>query len=453
MNIVIAGCGKIGRTVLESLLLEGHNITVIDNDPEVIREITNIYDVMGVCGNATDATVMDDAEVKNAGLFIGVTGSDEMNMLACFIARKLGAHHSIARIRNPEYNENGLEFLRQQLNLSMAVNPDRLAAQELHHTLKVPGAVNIETFSRRNFEMVELRLKPDSVLDGMKLVDIRRKYSAKFLVCIVQRGEEVFIPDGNFELHGGDRIGITAEPAEAQKLLKTLGLMQKKAKDIMIVGASRMAFYLAKLLLNDGNNVKIIERDVERCQQFCELLPKATIINGDAANQELLLEEGLQSMDAFISLTGMDEQNILLAYAAQSSDVQKVITKVNRREFYPMAEKLGLESIVSPRRVVSDVFVKYARALHNSLESSNIETLYKLMDDKAEAIEFLAHSDFKYLNIPLKDLSLRKNLLIAGIIRGRQVIIPVGEDVIQNGDRVVVIAAHHRMKDLADIIA
>lgn len=451
MKIIIVGCGKIGTVILSSLVSEGHDVVAIDDDASVVNEITNIYDVMGVCGNGADCEALEEAGADKANLFVAATGSDELNMLSCFIARKMGARHTIARIRNPEYNDQSLGFMRQHLDLSMAINPERLCARELFNILKLPSAVKIETFSRRSFEMIELRLKQDSAADGMQLNELRQKYKAKFLICAVQRGDEVYIPDGSFALKSGDRIGLTAAPAEISKLLRAMGVMRRQARNIMILGGSRIAYYLAKSLLAAGNSVKIIEKNRERCEQLCEELPNAVVIHGDGAQQELLLEEGLDSMDAFVALTGMDEENILISIFASSRNVPKVISKVNRPELSSMAEKLGLDCIVSPRVVISDILVRYARALQNSL-GSNVETLYKLMDGKAEALEFNVKKDPALMGIPLKDMKIKPHILIAGIIRGRKTIIPAGDDIILPGDKVIVLARDQRLSDLSDII-
>ncbi len=451
MNIIVVGCGKIGTTILANLVGEGHAVTAVDIDPAVITEINNIYDVMGVCGNGTDCDTLTEAGVQSANLVVAATASDEFNMLTCFLARKLGARHTIARIRNPEYNDSSLGFLKQQLNLSMPINPELLAAQELYNLLKVPSAVKIDTFSRRNFELVELRLQPDSQLGGMTLAELKKKYKANYLICAVKRDGKVYIPDGSFVLNGGDKIGVTTTPSEILKLLKMLGESKKQAKSVMILGASRIAYYLSKMLINSGNSVTIVEKKHEKCKAFSESLPEAVIIQGDGAQQELLLEEGLGSTDAFISLTGTDEQNILISYFAHEQNVPKVITKINREEFTPMAERLGLDTVVSPKKIVSDVVLRYARALQNSLDSE-VETLYKLMDSEVEALEFIVRPDCSIINIPLKDMRIRKGVLIGGIIRGRKAIIPSGFDVILPDDRVVIIAEGKRLNSLSDII-
>ncbi len=451
MKIIIAGCGKIGITLVENLVNEGHEVVALDSNSDAITDITNVYDAMGVCGSATDCDTLAEAGVEKADLFVAATDADELNMLSCFLARRMGAAHAIARIRKPEYNDQNLGFMRQQLDLSMSINPEQLAAQELFKVLKLPSAMTVETFSRRNFEMVELRLRPESSMDGLSLSELRKKYAAKFLVCVVQRGEEVYIPDGNFVLRAGDRIGVTATPTEIHRFLRMVGVMQKQAKSVMILGASRMAYYLAKMLLDNGTTVKIIDQDRDRCRQFCDLLPGATMIHGESIQQELLQEEGIGSVDAFVALTGIDEENILMAFYANAQNVPKVVAKINHNELAAMADNLGLDCIISPKKVVVDVLLRYVRALENSI-GGQVETLYKLMDGRAEALEFKVQADFEALQIPLKVLALKKDILIAGIVRGRKNIIPSGEDVIMAGDRVIILAAGRAVSTLSDIL-
>lgn len=451
MNIVVVGCGKIGTAILSSLVAEGHDVVAIDSSSSALSLVTDIFDVMGVCGNGADCDTLSEAGIESTDIFVAVTGSDELNMLSCLIAKRMGAKHTVARIRNPEYNDRSLGFLKKQLELSISVNPELLAAQELFNILKFPSAVKIEPFAGRNFEMIELILKPGSPLDGMQLIELREKYKEKFLVCAVQRGDAVYIPDGSFVIKSGDKLGITASPADMHKFLRSIGVLQKQARNVMILGASRTTYYLAKLLSNIGTNVKILDRDENRCRLFSEALPKTVVIHGDGAQQELLLEEGIRSTDAFVSLTGMDEENILISIFALSQDVPKVISKVNRNELAAMAQKLGLDCIVSPHKIISNIVVRYARALQNSM-GSNVETLYKLMDGQAEALEFNVRPESRLVNIPLKNLKLKKNILIAGIIRERKSIIPTGDDVILPGDHVVVLAANRRLQDLSDIL-
>ncbi len=451
MKIIIVGCGAIGTTLLSNLSAEGHDIIAIDQDPKVVEEISNVYDVMTICGNGVDNDVLNEANPAENDLFIAVTDSDEMNMLGCFLAKRLGVKHTIARIRNPEYNDQSLNFLTHELEISMAINPDLLAARELFNILKFPSAVKIESFSKGNLEMIEFNLKNNSLLDGVSLVELREKYKSKILVCYVRRGDEIVIPRGDFILKSGDHIGITASSIEITRLFKSLKVLKKQARDIMILGGSRTAYYLAEMLTAIGNNAKIIERNESICSELCEAVQNAVVIHGDGSQQELLLEEGLSSMDAFVALTGTAEQNILVSIYAASQGVSKVIAKVSREELIPMAENLGLDCVVSPQRIVSDVLLRYTRALNNSL-GSNIETLYKLCDGRIEIIEFNAKEDSNLTSIPLKNLKIKSNILIAGITRNRKTIIPAGNDIILPGDNVIIIANGHILQDLADIL-
>lgn len=451
MKIIIAGCGKVGSAILESLVSEEHDIVAIDSNRKVLEEINNIYDVMCVCGNAADSDVLEEADASKADLFIAVTDSDELNMLSCFFAKKMGTAHTVARIRKTDYNDESLSFMKKTLSLSLPINPEYGAAKEFYNILKMPSAVKIESFSSSSLEMIELRLKPDSVLHGMTLSEMRSKYKANFLVCAVQRNGQVFIPSGNFELHGGDKIGITANQAEILKLLKELKLMQKQAKNITIVGGSRIAFYLAKRLVNAGNNVKIIEQDMDICEEISELLPEVSVIHGDGTDQEILKEEGIDETDAFVALTGIDEENILISYYAARRGVKKVIAKVNREELARIAEDMGLDCVISPKKIIADVITRYARALQNSM-GSKVETLYKLMDSNVEALEFNVGADFKGCDVPLKDLPIKNNILIAGIMRRRIPIIPSGDDLILPGDKVIVITGQKGLSDLSDIM-
>lgn len=451
MKIIIVGCGKIGTTIISSLVAEGHDVVAVDSDSDAVNEIGNIYDVMCLCGNGVDCETLMEAGVEKAELFVAVTGSDEFNMLSCYIARKMGAKHTVARIRNPEYNDRSLVFMKQMLDISLPLNPEMFTAYEIFNTLKLQAAVNIETFSRRNLEMVELMIDENSRLDGYSLSELKKRYRANYLICAVRRGRDVIIPGGNFVLHTGDKIGLVAAPHEVQKLLKLLGFEQKRARSVIVLGASMTSFYLAKLLVAGGNSVKIIDKDEARCRMFADAIPDAVVIRGDGAEQELLLEEGIDKADAFVALTGIDEENILISFFASSQNVPKIITKVNRSELAEMAARLGLNSIVSPKKIVSDILTRYARALKNSL-GSNVETLYKLMDSSVEALEFNVSEDFVGMKIPLKDMKFKSNLIIAGIIRGRKPIIPSGDDMILPGDKVVVVAAGQKFIDLSDIL-
>lgn len=451
MKIILVGCGKIGGAILERLLAEGHDVVAIDSNIGVLNATVDQYDCMGVCGSGTDYNTLSEAGAEDADLFVAVTGSDEFNMLSCFMAKGMGASHTIARIRNPEYNDHNLDFIKEQLELSMAINPEALAAQDAYHILQLPSADKIDTFSRGSFQMVELRIKEDSGLNDMSLMDLRKKYKASFLICAVRRGDEVHIPDGTFVLKTGDRIGIMAAHAEIEKLLRQMGLMQKQAKNAIIVGAGRTAYYLAKMLLKSGTSVKIIDHNAEKCELMSEAVPQAVVIQGDATKQDLLLEEGIKTIDALAAFTNIDEVNILLSLFASKREVPKVISKVNRPEFTAMAESMGIESIISPRQAIADVLVRFARGIENS-KGAKMETLYKIMDSDAEALEFLIPENCPLAGRPLKELKLKKNILIAGIKRERSAIIPSGDDQILPGDRVILLAAGRRINDIAEII-
>lgn len=453
MNIIVVGCGKIGATIADNLISEGHNVTAVDSNPTILSDTCTVYDAIGVCGSGTDCNTLIEAGADKADLFVAATGSDEFNMLSCFLAKKMGAKNTVARIRNPEYNDQSLGFLRQNLDISLSINPERLMAHEIFNILKFPSAIKIETFSHRSYEMVEFVLKDSSPICDMNLIEMRKAYDAKFLVCAVRREDTVYIPNGDFVLKAGDRVGIISSPSELHKLFKLLVPSQKQLKNIMLAGASRTTYYLAKMLTAAGNRTKIVDIDKKRCEELCEAVPKAIVICGDPANEDVLLEEGIEDTDAFVALTGIDEENILLSFAAANHNVSKVISKVNREAFASVAAKLGLDCTLSPKELVSDVIVRYARALENSIESSHVETLYKLMDGKAELLEFIIKSHNDATNIALKDLNLKVNTLVCGIVRNRKPIVPSGDDILLPGDHVIVLTSGHRMNDVTDILA
>ncbi|MGN0448506.1 MAG: Trk system potassium transporter TrkA [Acutalibacteraceae bacterium] len=454
MNITVVGCGKIGSALINDLINEGHDVTVIDDSPKVIDEISNIYDCMTVCGSGVDCLTLEQASVQDTDILIAATGSDELNMLCCFLAKKMGTKHTVARIRDPRFNGPPLDFIKMQLGLSLAINPELLMAQELYNVLKIPSAFKVDYFARRNLEIIEVRLKPESALCGKKLSKIREKQQVEFLICAVMRQGEVIIPNGSFELKAGDLISIAASPGEMQRLLKGMGLLKKQARNIMLVGGSKTAYYLAKMLSYSGNNVRIVEKNPERCAYLSEnLSDDVIIINGDGSNRELLLEEGLRSLDAFLCLTGMDEENILTSLFVSNQNVPTVIAKVNKSELSSMADHLGLDGTVSAKEITSSIVLRFTRAVKDSSRTSSIETLYKIMDGKAEALEFIANSGVKLLGIPIKELKMKPGILIVGIIRsGRKFLIPTGDDIIKEGDSVIVLSAKDRLDDLSDIL-
>jgi len=452
MKVIVVGCGKIGKAVLESMEEERHEIVAIDNDPRVIEQITNTFDVMAICGSATSRELLITAGVSQTDLFIAVTQSDEVNMLSCFLAKRLGAKYTVARIRGTEYNYDGLQFLTKELGLSMALNPELLTAEALYDILKLPSAINVDNFAGKMVQLLEIVVGENSPIADKTLQDLRKKSSVPFVACAVQRGEEVHIPTGAFELKKDDKVAFMVKRNDSNKFIKSAGLAQKQGRDVIIMGGSTVACYLAKLLANNGFHAKIIEKDPEKCEKIAEILSSsATVILGDGMNQDLLWEEGIKTTDAFVALTGNDEENILMSFYCMSEKVPKVLSKVSHQDLIQLAEKLGLYATVCPQKFVADTLTRYARALNNSLESK-VETMYNLMDGKAEALEFAVLSDCSIIDIPLKDLNLKPNFIVAGIIRGQETIIPTGNDVISVGDRVIVIAADQHLYDLSDIV-
>ncbi|MBE7042303.1 MAG: Trk system potassium transporter TrkA [Ruminococcaceae bacterium] len=450
MNIVIIGDGKVGSTLSSQLQKEGHDIVVIDNNQNALKNLINTQDVMCVEGNGALYEVQEEAGVPNADLVIACTSMDELNMLCCLLSKKLGAKKTIARVRDPQYFKQ-LNIMKEELGLSMGINPELAAATEISRIMLFPAAAKIELFAKGKVELVEFKLAAQSMLDGMSLSEVYKKYKVKVLVCAVQRDGEIYIPDGDFRLRSGDKINLTASHENIEKFFHTLGLLKDKSKTAIIVGGGKIAYYLTIALQKIGVKVKIIEKNYQRCMELSDLLPKASIIHGDGTDQDLLKEEGLEQVDAFASLTGIDEENIIMAMFASSLQVPKVAAKINRDSYAGMADMLGLESFVSPKNITANHIVSYVRAMQNSL-GSNIETLYRLVDNQVEALEFIAREDGPYIGVPLKDLRLKKNLLIASIVRRRIPIIPGGNDKIEIGDSVIVVSRNQQLKDLKEIL-
>ena len=451
MKVIISGCGKIGTAILQSLIKEEHDIVVIDTSAEIIESITNRFDVIAICGNGASYDVLVEAGAKSSDLFISVTSSDEYNMLACFVAKKLGVRNTVARIRNSEYNNSGFNYIKNELGISVSVNPELLTAQRLFNVLSLPSATSVENFSASEMEMIEVIVKEDAKIQGVPLYELRKKIPHNFLVCLVEREGKVHIPNGSFTIQSGDKIGLFASKTDANDILKYFGYNKKRIKSVIIVGASKIAFYLSKLLIGAKSSVKIIDIDEQKCLEFSEKLDKATIVHGNGMSQELLTEEGVLSTDALVALTGKDEENVLMSIFAKNKNVPKTITKVNREEILSLSSELGLDTVVSSKQLVADLIVSYARALESS-KKSKIETLYSLFGGMAEASEFKILPDFKNTNVPLKDLNISKQVLVAGIIRNRETIIPCGEDVFRIGDKVILITAGEPVYDLSEII-
>lgn len=450
MNIVIVGDGKVGSTLVEHLSMEGHNVVIIDRDQNLVEHIVNSFDVMGICGNGANYEVQLEAGVDSADLFIAVTSSDELNILSCLMAKKAGAGHTVARVRNPDYL-NQIPFFKDALGISMVVNPEYDAANEIAKVLRFPNAINIETFYRGLVDLVELKIEGGNPLCDMALTEIFNKFNVRVLVCAVQRKNEVVIPHGDFVLKEGDRIHITAPRGVLVNFMKKLKIYKHRTKNIMMTGGGKMGYYLARQLCETGGyNVKIIENDADRCEKLCVLLPDADIIHGDGTDREILIEQGLHSQDAFVALTTIDEENIISAMYASSIGVSKTVAKVNRVS-YDVLESIGMDSAFSSKAIAANRIIAFARALENSGEESSVQTLYKLVGGQVEALEFKITADFSELKIPLRNLRLKNDTLIACIIRNHKVIFPGGNDSIELGDSIVIVTKRNHISSINEI--
>lgn len=449
MKIVIIGAGKIGETLAEQLAREGHEITVVDSNPSALDAVSTL-DVMTVEGNGITLETQRDAGIPEADLAIAVMSTDEENLLACLIAKRFGVGNTIARVRNPEYSA-GLELVKDDLGLSMALNPELASASEIARILRAPSAIKIDTFSSGRVELHKVQLPQNSPLAGMTLASLGKLQSG-VLICVVERGEhDVFIPTGNFTLQAGDRISFVAKPKTAEKFFHKLGIQTSPVRRVLLLGGGRISYYLARQMLDFGASVKIIESNAQTCDYLAEALPGATIIHGDATNERLLAEEGIAKMDAVASLTGIDEENVLMSLYARSVTDAKIVTKINRTTFSHIIRQMELGSVFHPRYIAADRIVRYVRAMQNSL-GSNVETLYKLVGNRVEALEFRATARSAVCGIPLAELSTLPNLLIGAINRGGKILTPNGRDTIEPGDTVIVVTTVTGLRDLDDIL-
>ena len=449
MYIIIVGLGKLGSTLTKQLSTEGHDIVVVDPDNSVVSSTVDAYDVMGICGNGATYEVLKEAGAAKAKLIIAATGSDELNILCCLFAKHMGTENTIARVRNPDYAGQS-QVLRNDLGISMTVNPEYETANEISRIIRFPSAANLDSFAGGRVEIARVRIHSDNPLCDMPIHEMRKKTKAKVIICAVQRNDSVFIPSGDFVLHCDDVISITGTRAELSSFMKQTGVYKQKIKNVMIVGGGRIAYYLAKLLSDTGRNIKLIELNDERCRHMSDMPDDVTVIHGDGTDQDILEEQCIDGQDALIALTGIDEENIIVSMYAESKGVNKVITKVNRHS-YSILNDIGLETVVSPQIVAGNLVTRYVRALHNSAGNSQIQTLYKLVGGKVEAAEFIVPEDAGYLNIPFKELELMPNLLIGCIIRNGKIIFPGGDDVMKANDSVIVVTAGRIIEDLHDI--
>lgn len=450
MQIIIVGCGNVGSTLTEQLSQEGHNITVIDREGERAEEVATQYDVMGIVGNGASFSVQKEAGIGHADLLIAVTASDEVNLLCCLIAKKAGGCSTIARVRNPVYNKE-ISYIKEELGLSMVINPELTAALEISRLLKFPSAIKVDTFAKGRVELLGYKVDEGSPLCGQSLIEISAKLQGNVLICMVERGDQVYIPDGRFRLQEKDIISLVAAPKHANEFFKKVGMTANRIRNVLIVGGGETSYYLTKMLQAMGMEVKIIERNKQRCNELSELLPKALIIHGDGTERNLLQEEGLAQMQAFVSWTSMDEENVMLSLFARRASKAKTVTKVQRIAYDEIISSMDIGSVLYPKYIMADYIIQYVRAMQNSI-GSNVETLYRLSDDRVEALEFIVGGQSPVIGIALKDLKLKENLLVCCINRRGKIFIPGGQDSLEPGDTVVVVTTNKGFHDLRDIL-
>lgn len=451
MRIIIIGDGKVGYSLAENLSKEDNDVTVIDKDPEALKKADEYLDVMCIKGNGVSMKVLTEAGIRQCDLLIAATASDEMNMVCCLTGKKLGAKHTIARIRDPEYADE-LTLLKKELGLDLVFNPERAAAREIARMLRFPKAMNVEIFARGHVEMVEVRVVDSMPIAGKKIKDIFASNASFVLIGAILRNNEVIIPKGDYTIETNDTIFVVGRPSNISSFLNHLGLYSQKVKNVMIVGGGRTPYYLTKSLEESGMRVKLIELDYERCLVLSELLPHSIIIHGDGSDESVLLSENLPDMDAFIALTGRDEDNFMAALLAKQAGVQKVVVKINRLNYINIIKTAGIDSVVNPSLITVNLILRYARGMKNALDNP-IEALYRIVDNQAEAVEFSVNEDADYLDIPLKKLKLIDGVLVAVLVRKNKIIIPHGDDVIKVGDRVIVISKNLKISSLSGIIA
>ena len=450
MKITIIGLGTIGETILKNLSGEGHTITLIDDDKRKIEDLIERYDVLGVVGNGASMDIQNEAGVKDSDLVIVLTQSDELNILACLVAKKVGAKNTIARVRNPDYRKQ-IEVMKDDLGIAMVVNPEQETANEIFNIINLPSVNQIEQFAEGRVSLVEVIAEKDCSLIGETLISLGKKLTTKVLICAVQRGDKVIIPAGNFRLEVGDRIHFTADARSLGDFLSEAKLVKSPFKNIMIVGGGRIGYYLADALSKKKYAVKLLESNPEACDELAELLPRATVVCGNGTQHDVLIEEGIEAMDAFVALIDIDEENMIVSMFANKKKVKKSITQIKSDDLYGMLDELGINNNVSPKHVVAGRIISYIRALANSV-GSKVLTLYQLVNNQVEALEFAATKQEPFFDRPLRELTMKRDCLVACIIRQNEVIIPNGNSEIHLGDNVVVVTTHKNFDDLNDVI-
>ncbi|MDO4274493.1 MAG: Trk system potassium transporter TrkA [Eubacteriales bacterium] len=450
MQIIIVGCGKVGRTLAEQLQEEDTDLTLIDTVADKINTLSEDIDAMGIVGNGASINTLIDAGIETADILIAVTASDELNLLCCLIAQKTGHCQTIARVRNPIYNKE-IGFIKKRLGVSMIINPEFAAASEMSRLLRFPSAIKIDTFARGRVELLKFKVVPEFNLDGMSISQITDSLRCDILFCAIENKNSVSIPGGNHVIHNGDMVSILATPQNGATFFKKIGLKTHQVKNTIIVGGGTISYYLARTLLAMKINVKIIEKDKVRCETLSELLPEATIINGDGTDRALLLEEGLSQAESFVALTNLDEENVFLALFAKTYSNAKLIAKVNRLAFDDVIDNLDIGSVIYPKYITADYILQYVRAMQNSI-GSNVETLYHILDNQAEALEFAIHENSPVIGKSLSELNLKKNLLVGCLNRNGEVRIPRGHDTIRVGDTVIIVTTVKGLRDISDIL-
>lgn len=449
MKIVIIGLGTIGRTILKSLSGEDHTITIIDESKDVIESLIEKYDVFGVVGNGACMDIQKEANVEDADLVIALTRNDELNVFACLVSKRLGVKNTVARVRNPAYRKQITE-MKDDLGISMVVNPERETANEIFNMINLPSVARIEHFAEGKVLLVEVIAEKGCSLIGESLISLGKILTSRVLICAVQRRGRVFIPSGNFTIEEGDKIHFTADVKNLGDFLSEVNLARSPLKNIMIVGGGRIGFYLADALSKKKYKVKLIEEDAAKAEELAESLPGVTVSCGNGTQHDLLLEEGIEAMDAFVALMDNDEENIIVSMFANRKNIKKTITKIHIDDLFGMLDELGIKNNVSPKDIVASRIISYVRALANS-RGSNVLTLYQLVNNQVEALEFAAKKQERIYDKPLKDLRIKKNCLLACIIRGNEVIVPNGDSRIKLGDNVVVVTTHKNFDDLTDV--
>lgn len=450
MKIAIIGCGKVGFSLAKQLSAENHDITIIDINSRVVEHAQETLDVMIVQGNGAALDIQREADVGDSDLMIATTPSDEVNLLCCIVAKRLGCGNTISRVRNTDYVDQ-IQFMRDDFGISMTVNPELATARTIYRFLQFPSFLKIDSFAKGRVELVELKIPENSVLIGKSLDKLTSELKLKVLVCVIERDSSIFIPNGNFVLRAGDKINVTAPRSVLAKMIKKLGIDAQKIRNVMIIGGGRIAEYLSEDLIRSGVDVKIIEKDHERCLELAAKLPDALIINDDGSSHEVLMAEGIRETDAVLTLTGMDEQNLVISMYADRIGVPKTVTKMNRSEYSALFSDMELGSTVCTKDIIASDIIRYVRSM-NASGGGQMLTLHKIVDGKAEALEFIAMPGTVGLDTPLRDLRLKKNILIACINHNGTIIIPQGSDVISTGDTVIVVtAADDPIYELNDI--